>query len=397
VIKMNTAIENIGYENCCGCFGCYNICPKNAIRMVIDPMGFYKPRIDTQLCNDCGVCQKICPISTAPLSAKEDNWLSFAAWSSDIKTRMMSSSGGAFQEIAKVIIDKGGIIFGVAWDDLFLPHHIQVDTVETLYCLAGSKYVQSRVGMTYNEVLKNALIGRKVLFSGLPCQTSALINYLIYNNANMENIYTVDLICHGVNSLTVFESWLNYITNGKGINSITFRDKSSGWSNFNVVISYGKNEEGKEYKKVFHRDIFCWGYLYNLYLAKACYNCKFAKVPRASDITLGDFWGVPAHLRDERGVSIVLINSMKGNELISQTNGLVLNKVDISLAKKGNPRLCSGKYKQPRQRERIIKTVQDKGFDQAKRLIEREKIKIEIGRTLKIPFRILRKIPEIVR
>ncbi len=394
---MNTAIDQIGNKDCTGCFGCYNICPKGAIEMRIDKEGFYKPWINSDLCDSCGVCQNVCPVMTVPLLVGVDSPQSFAAWSDDIEKRMMSSSGGVFQEIAKVIIDEGGIVFGVAWDDSFLPHHIQVDAVESLYCLAGSKYVQSKVGTTYNEVLNNALIGRKVLFSGLPCQTSALINYLTYNNAYIKNVYTVDLICHGVNSLIVYKSWLNYITKGKEINFITFRDKSSGWSNFNVMISYGKNEERKQYKKVFRRDVFYWGYLSNLYLANACYNCKFAKVPRTSDITLGDFWGVPAHLRDERGVSIVLINSKKGNELISQTNGLILNKVDISLAKKGNPRLCSGKYKQPRQREKIINTVQDQEFAKVKRLIEREKLKNEITRLLKMPLRILRTIPEIVR
>lgn len=45
---------------CCGCGGCYSICPAGAIQMEPDTEGFLYPVIDKEKCILCHKCLKVC-------------------------------------------------------------------------------------------------------------------------------------------------------------------------------------------------------------------------------------------------------------------------------------------------------------------------------------------------
>lgn len=221
-------------SECTGCMACANICPYHAISVVQDEEGFDRPKIDQKLCMDCGLCQKTCPINYHP-SITEPKKI-FSGWSSNESVRMGSSSGGAFTEIARPILEEGGVVFGCVLNENLKAEHSYVETLNDLtHKLCGSKYVQSRIGKSYVTAKNFLKQGRKVLFSGTPCQIAGLKNYL---RKDYDNLITVDLICHGVPSPIVFEDYKKFISTHERmeITDVKFRCKKSSWIFFSMTL-----------------------------------------------------------------------------------------------------------------------------------------------------------------
>uniref|UniRef100_A0A7C2PKV7 4Fe-4S dicluster domain-containing protein n=1 Tax=candidate division WOR-3 bacterium TaxID=2052148 RepID=A0A7C2PKV7_UNCW3 len=351
------AINIIDYERCTGCFACQNACPKEAVEIVENDEGFFYPRVKEE-CDSCGVCQKYCPVLNPKTGEGEPKF--YAAWSTNESTRIKASSGGVFPELARYILERGGIVFGVGWDEGLNARHFNVERVKDIGKLMGSKYVQSYVGLAYIEALKEAK-NRPVLFSGTPCQTAAMRCF-----EDSENIITVDVVCHGVPSNLLFRKYLEFLEQkaGKKIVEVFFRDKKEGWEDFQIVFKF---DNGGEIRRHFQLDPFCRGFLLNLYLRSSCYNCPFCRIPRFSDITLGDFWGVPKNLRDQKGVSIVIVNSKKGIKIFKELINLGrIEVVEVSkkVATKRNTRIIDGKYAIPEKREVILKKLKEKDFSE---------------------------------
>lgn len=351
---MKPAIEVIGYEKCAGCFACYNACPFNAIDMKISDEGFYVPIVDFNKCTECGLCQNHCPVLKRNTDNVSDFPETFAAWSKDPDVRMSSSSGGVFSELALEIIKRGGVVFGAAWNSDFLVEHICVELTEELSSLKGSKYIQSDIGNSYKRVLEELKKGKIVLFSGTPCQVAAVKTF-----TNSDHLITADLICHGVPSIAVFRKYLEYRSRGKEIKRINFRDKKAGWSKFSILLEY---TDGSSYSRKFNYDDFYWGFNNNYYLNNLCYECPFSTLPRQGDVTLGDFWGAPKELKDEKGVSAIIVNTEKGKNYIKNLNTIEMKSVDFDIVAKGNPRLTMGKQKRPETREQLLKELEDNDF-----------------------------------
>lgn len=322
-------------EQCTGCFACFNICPLNAIDMVSDEMGFKQPRINNDVCVNCGKCKVICPQNN---EAKYNTAGEFyAGVSFDDEVKEQSSSGGIFSLLAEKIIRKGGVVFGAAFDDNFNLKHIAVDNLNDLHRLRGSKYVQSEIRDCFTLVKDFLGKGRKVLFSGTPCQIDGLYSYL---SEKPDNLYTVDVLCHGVPSPDVFERYFqNEIdTEGQRIKSIDFRSKKTGWVNFSTNINFEDNSDKTEF-----RSSYMYGFLNNYYLRESCYDCRYANKERVGDITLGDFWGYkeksPSYLEDDdRGISLVIVNNTKGKKMLkSIRKKAALVRKSYDEAAKGNP------------------------------------------------------------
>jgi len=385
---MRPAIDIIGIQKCSGCFGCFNACPHDAIEMIISEEGFYIPNVNEDKCINCGICQKVCPvISVAPVD-RFSKPIAYSAWSKSDKTRLTSSSGGIFSELADIILEQDGVVYGVVWDERFHPMHARAtkNEKETLEKMKGSKYVPSYVGNTYKTVVKDLSEGRKVLFSGTPCQVAALNNFISLKKVDKSNLYTVEIVCHGVPSLIVWESYLERISKKIGkrrITSVKFRDKSAGWSNLTLRIEF---DDRRPYVSSWGSDWFCWGFLQNYYLNNLCYDCPFSKIPRQGDVTIGDFWGVPKELYDERGVSIVLVNSEKGKELVEKVlERVILVPIELEIVyetTKINSKIISGKLKKPKQREEIITAARKNGFEAVIEKLMFEKSKKKFRRTI---------------
>ena len=348
-------------EKCTGCETCKEACPENAINMVINEKGFLYPEINPSLCIACGLCEKICP---ANKNFKPKKFLScYAAYSLDSEIREKSSSGGVFTELATQILSQCGFVVGAAFDEKNNLRHIVIDKKEELQKLRGSKYLQSRICGVYKKVKELLDNSKIVLFSGTPCQINALKSYL---QKEYDNLYTVDVFCHGVPSPLVFKKYMKemeYIPNTK----IHFRDKTFGWNNYN--ISFLSNNG--LIQSLNDTDTYIRGFVQNLYLRESCYNCKYnIWENRNADISIGDFWNVEnfySDFADNRGTSAIIAYTNKGQELLKTIeSNLYIKPVKFEQIITGNPVLeapankhsNSDKFFNNFEKEGVINTIE---------------------------------------
>ncbi len=326
-------------NNCYGCGSCVQVCPTNAIDLKVDKEGFWYPEINQDKCTDCGLCRKACPIFRSVEAPSEPYPQVYAIWNKNEDIRKSSTSGGVFSALSGEILSQGGVVFGVAFNDKIEAVHRGVESMDQLRRLQGSKYTQSSIGNTYKEIRTLLKEGRKVLFSGTPCQVSGLYSFLGRDN---DNLYTCDCVCHGVPSPGVFELYKTHLekVNNSEIQRFQFRNKSTGWKNYNVTVGY---KNGQQVSTNFVEDPFMRGFISNMYLRPSCHSCKYASVQRQSDITLADFWGVDKfnpQLDDDKGTSLILSNSQRGEELLKACRDkLVIHQADLPAAIRENPSL----------------------------------------------------------
>ena len=344
-------------ELCYGCEACSNICPKSAITMTEGYDGFIYPIINEDKCISCGMCNKVCPVLNKKEGEKKlAEREALAIYNKDESIRKESSSGGLFTALSNYIIEQGGIIFGVVFNENMEVMHTFTDNIDGIRLMRGSKYVQSRIGNIFKEVKTKLKEGRKVLFTGTPCQVAGLYNFLRYRP---ENLYTCDVICHGTPSPLVFKKYVNYIQEDKNIKikKYSFRDKTFGWKNYNTRIDYMNNNISVQ---SFKKDIYMRGFLKDLYLRNSCYNCNYKGDNILSDITIGDFWGIEnkyPEIDDDRGLCAVLINTSKGNDILENIkNSLFIKKVKVNDILEGNPSLIRP-VKKNKNREEFFKNI----------------------------------------
>lgn len=335
--------EICDYEQCTGCMACLNVCSKQAIHLTIDKEGFERPEIDGDLCVDCGLCQKTCPMNYHPMVHEAQQV--FSGWSKDENIRVSSSSGGAFTEIAKIVLSRGGVVFGCALNKELKAEHIYVETLEDLSeRLTGSKYVQSHIGDSYKQVKSFLKQGRKVLFSGTPCQIAGLKNYL---RKDYDNLLTIDLICHGVPSPMLFEEYKKYIQEHENmkLTNVSFRCKKSSWIFFNMTLSghVEKSSALKTYIGNYYEDPYLRGFIRDYFLRPSCHQCHFTSTKRCADFTIADWWGYHKTAPEDKdyackGVSLLMANTSKAVGLLPLLN-MTLRKRTIDEAKKTNQSL----------------------------------------------------------
>lgn len=360
-------------NKCCGCYGCYNICPVNAISMKDDKYGFKYPVVDKEKCINCGMCEKVCPILNKP---KHNNKpIAYAAYNKNENERMQSSSGGIFTLIAKEILKNEGVVYGASFDNNFLVKHTRIDNINDIKKLRTSKYVQSQIENTYKMAKKDLNDQKIVLFTGTPCQVNGLYAYL---QKNYDNLYTQDIICHGVPSPKVWEKYLQYrkYKDQKQPNKINFREKvPSGWNGFSLSFDdyYNAEHDKDGYMKMF---------LQNVSLRESCYACKFKDKNRISDITLADFWGintVEPEMSDDKGISLVIVNSGKGKKLFSDiSKDIEKRETDLDEAIKYNSAMVSS-VAMNNNRENFFKELDSLKFDE---LIKKYEYKEKLSKKL---------------
>jgi coenzyme F420-reducing hydrogenase beta subunit len=315
-------------EDCCACEACANICPNDAISMVEDQFGFLYPLINHEICVDCKLCKKVCAYQN---HIKNDVSIGFyAAMAKDDEIILNSSSGGVFFAIARSILKNKGIVYGCTMhhsNNGLSVKHIRIDDMDQLYRLQGSKYVQSSIGNIYKLVKKDLIEKKCVLFSGTPCQVEGLKGYL--GKTNYGNLFLVDLICHGVPSLSLFQDYIKHLEKkiaGKIID-YKFRHKTFGWGLSVKIIFITKKKKVKTKYISAMRSSYYQLFLNEDILRDSCYSCKYASPNRSGDITIGDYWGIetehPEYLKDNggmfdkvKGISCLLCNSEKGKSLI---------------------------------------------------------------------------------
>lgn len=341
---MNNSIKIEKNSNCCGCRACENTCPKRAITMIENEEGFLYPNVDEEKCVNCGLCKKICPwINEINRESQLTKPVCYAAKSKDIIYQKSASSGGVFPILADYILENNGIVIGCTIDENLKVRHIAIKNKEELTKIMGSKYVSSDLDGIFKIVKEELNKGTQVLFSGVPCQISALKNFL---RKDYENLITVEVICHGTPSQKLFDKYIEELENkykGKII-EYDFRSKKAAyWGTYKALVKIKNNDKTIEKKINADFDKYYWSFLNSKNCRESCYECKFAKKERNSDFTLGDFWGIEKimpEMIDYNGVSIVIINSDKGLNLFSEVKEkLNIKSVDYDTICKHNGQL----------------------------------------------------------
>lgn len=399
-------------RECCACGACVNICPKKAISMQLDSNGFLYPEIDKELCVGCGACKRVCAYQN---KVEEKGAKKVYAASRKEKDKIMkSTSGGIFAVLAEQIIEEKGVVYGASMvyeDEKLVVKHVAVDNKEDLLNLQGSKYVQSRIGYIYQDIKTNLVAGKKVLFSGTPCQVAGLNGFL---GKNYDNLITVDIVCHGVPNLKLFQEYIDFTEekqkDGRIIKYI-FRDKENSWAHRAKAIFL--NNDGETTEKIYGISETSY---YSLFMdseinRENCYYCKYTNANRPADITIGDFWGIqrvhPEYLSENGGklelkcgISAVIVNSLKGEKQLEK----VMDKLNIYAsefeeAAVGNPQL-QRPCQYPKSRDKIFAIYQKQGYKGVQRFYLRKerkkKIKFIVKNMVKtvLPKKIICKIKQ---
>jgi coenzyme F420-reducing hydrogenase beta subunit len=367
-------IEIKNKDMCSGCSACMNSCPQNAIEMVEDEKGFKYPKVNKEKCINCGLCEKVCPILNIDNITRKPK--AYAVINKNDIVRKNSSSGGVFYVIAEYILKNNGVVFGAAFSDDFKSVlHMKIDDINCLGKLMTSKYIQSEIGNTYKECKEELDYGKKVLFTGTPCQIEGLLKFL---HKSYDNLFTQDIICHGVPSPKVWRTYLESLMK-KEIRSINFRDKTNGWENFNIKID--------DYITSHNIDPYMKSFLSNYTIRDSCYNCKFKKINRLSDITLGDFWGIDnidKTMNDNNGTSLVIINSNKAMELLNAiTQNCIVKEVDFNESIKYNSAFYESARK-PKLRDDFINKLNPTNFKKVVKKYTKKRLFIRIISKLKV-------------
>ena len=351
--------------DCCGCGTCAAICPKRAIAMKEDEHGFLYPSVDTSLCVECGLCEQRCPVLRYEAGYSEEHTV-YAAYAKDPAVRWSGSSGGMFGVLARQVIGQGGAVYGAAFDaDLHLRCRA-AESEEELLPLYKSKYLQSDAAPAFGGIKERLERGERVLFVATPCQVQALKLFL---GKEYETLLTVDFLCHGVPSQSLFDRCKEYVERREGIKILSYRfrtKKKNGATPHYYTLTYQKGEKIKERVALYTQSPFYYGFQRYITLRDSCYACRFAHTNRCSDITIGDFHTVDRHVTGINrfdGVSTVCINTERGRAFFaSVVDQLVTHPVDFKqLYDSGE--LMPGATKMPKGREAFLADLASEPFD----------------------------------
>lgn len=384
-------------ERCVGCLACIDTCPKACISKDESSLGgFIYPKIDTEICINCGKCLSVCPIIYSDKNIFPQRM--YATYAKDQEIRNNGSSGGIFELLAKISISKGYYVCGAAFDNGKLKHQI-TNNLDNLSPLLKSKYIQSDTEGIYIKIKKLLMQGEKVFFCGTPCQVAALNN--VINNVNYGNLITVDFVCHGVPSQKLFDLYIKELENKYKckIDNFSFRIKNNKYKNANG-FSYTKikgenitNEQG-----VFIQSPFYNAFKNYLILRKNCYSCTYTTLSRTSDITLADFWNIERYEQNfdtNQGVSMVITNTKIGQMLYDSILDYVISKeVPIGYGIDSNWALTHATV-MPENRSKILESIENFGFN----ITENKYFKPKLVRRIywKIPYKIRKFAKRIIR
>lgn len=324
---------------CCGCTACVSVCPAGCITMERDEEGFAYPHVNPATCIGCDACNAVCPCENPIVDPPLPQ--AFAVRAKDNALRLFSSSGGIFSLLASDILERGGAVCGAVYDENFQVHHVLAWDEAGVEPMRGAKYVQSDLGDVFRQIRELIDLQTPVLFSGTPCQTAGLRNYL---GADAERILTVGIVCHGVPSPKIWNQNLREL--GNQVTDVRLRDKRDSWKHYatNYLV------DGQQIFRPVMEDPYMKGFLRDLYNRPSCTACP-AKTAGYADLTLGDFWGIEKivpELDDDRGTSLVLVQTEQGREAFGNLADRVQSKVvPFERAVQYNPAVTTSAHDHP--------------------------------------------------
>lgn len=327
----------VNKNECYGCGACENACKRGALKMQADEEGFLYPHIDSALCIECGKCKQVCQIHNLKTRISQEP-LVFAAKNKNEEVRRRSTSGGMFFALSETIIQNGGSVYGVAYDEEFNALHQRAENLEDCQKFQGSKYAQSRVGAVYQGVKDDLVSGKEVLFTGTPCQIAGLATFLGADAEN-KNLILCEVICHGAPSPLMLKEHIAFIEKERKSKVVAYnhRSKALGWHGHNecFFLENGKNEFKSKLSQN-HKDLF----YAHLIIRPSCYRCAYTGFPRMADISIADYWGIELCMKDfddNKGTSLLILNTEKAERFFERVKGtLELRESNLEDAFKDN-------------------------------------------------------------
>ncbi len=369
------------FSSCTGCTSCASMCPVGCIEMKPDKRGFLHPEIDKERCVNCLQCKDACPIVT-PLPLPGQRTIAYAGKSLDDDNRNHSSSGGIISELAKRIFQRGGVVWGAAYDETFSVKHTFAETMEQVAAFCGAKYAQGDLSGVFQCVKGQLESGISVLFSGLPCQTAGLLSFL---GKQYENLICVDFVCHSVPSPLLWSCYKQYRSsvNGHGEPpiSVNLRSKETGWSRYRYSVQFRFSQGA--YSAISTDDPYMKLFISGCLSRESCSTCRFKGVDRLSDLTLGDCWGIwdfAPEFDDDKGISLILVHSSIGSEMVEELGeSCSVRRIPMEAALARNPAISNPS--KPHQKKNAVQELLLRNNDfgsavdllQKKTLLERAK------------------------
>lgn len=369
---MKNVLGCFDLEKCCGCGACINACPKQAMSFSQNDFGFIRPLIDEKKCIECGKCIQTCPQFNEVEASQP--YKIFAAINLDDIVLKNSSSGAIFYALAENVISEGGSVFGATLDDDFKVKHIYVDRLEDLPLLQKSKYVQSYVGNSYKQALERLKDGKKVLFSGTPCQVAAMKSFM--KGKDTSKLILVDVVCHGVPSPVFWKSYIDLLSLKIGnLKEYVFGYKRKIRNGMNKYVSF-VGETGKRYIKNWPQDSYNCFFMESKNYQDVCYSCKYAKSERVSDLTICDYWSWDKYHKDDfpscSTISGICVNTIIGEEIIGKiSNKLILVESSFDNLSAHNGCLLRPTSK-PKDRDIFLQEWKSNGYEFVEKKFERK-------------------------
>lgn len=359
-------------ELCSGCSACRDSCPRNCITMEEDDYGVIYPKIDESKCVKCNLCKSICPsINPINLNNPEE---CYAAYQTDYETRKNSASGGVAAALYKIFINTfSGRIYGVCSENNNVCFK-SGNSEEDIEQFKGSQYTQADMEFVYKSIEQDMVRGYSVLFIGCPCQVAGCISYVLKKKLNIEKLFTVDLLCHGVVPQKYLREELSYLSNKfnwSEFSKVTFRTNIPG-ANYHFSLQYkGDHNTIGEYRNPAIFSPYFSSFIFNTSLRTSCYNCKYSTLRRTGDLTIGDFIGLgkkscyPEYKYKTTNTSVILVNTQKGKLLCrSLDSELFMIERPIEEAFTAAPSM-NGPAKPSRYRKKFLKLYPKHGFRRA--------------------------------
>ena len=320
-------------HDCCGCSACESVCGKQAIVMKTDQEGFIYPVVNEELCVNCGLCLKVCPVSN-PCKDTREYIKTFAGYSSNARLLDKCATGGIGTALSLSVIKEGGIVLGVQYaEDNKSVEYSVATTVDEVVKFAGSKYVQTCKLGVFKDVKQCLSAGKKVLFTGCPCDIAGLKNYL---NKDYANLLTCELICAGITSAKVLHDYWSYSENHskKRLLAVNMRHKLRGW--FVTSLEETFSDGSKKYKNFYATYL---GHAFLTFPRPSCLHCQYRGTSSMSDIKIGDFWGIKDsdEFWNPNGTSVIFVKTQKGLCALDKLEEFKLFETSYNYATKGNP------------------------------------------------------------